>query len=696
MRKEVVVALRLDPGDTTARAKQVEQAYKQIGDTATASARQTANAMRQLPAQFTDVFTSLAGGQNPLLVLIQQGGQIKDSFGGAGAALRAVAGAVSPAVAAFTTLAATVGAAAYAFFQGQKEAHAFRDAIAISGNAAGLTTSRFQGLAEQVEESSQQTVSGAKEIAMALAQSGGVGNKALDQMALAVARVADVTGADGKKVAADFAGMSSGVAKWAAEHNKAWNFISVEQYKYIRRLEEQGKTEQAMAVTSGLVTKALEGQARNLGFIEKALNSGAKAWATFWDFAYGLGREQTTRQALDTQLQRLSSLPLTGKARAAGELRVQYLKEQLKLEGQLADAASNNAAKERKAIAAEIKSEGKTAKAPEFPFGAIRDARGYYKSLFLNSERGSDTAIAEFQKEQDRLDKERIVAMFRQDKEDQDKEDKKAEARAKAFDNEVKFLEDLFYANQRAGIELIEDEEKRGKTLIELDRQIALKRLEAMGFGEGAQAEGRNLINQRASLAIDAMGKKTGESLYGDVRSALSAAFQDSHNPAKAFANALGNAIFTRTTARLADALATAAVGQDGTGGLWGSILSAVGSIAGGGYTVDTNGRGINAPDINGTRGGMATGTNFVPRNMFALLHEGEAVVPRRYNPAAGGSAGGGGMVQNNYYNVPAGASPAAYAAMLENNNRRLKAEMAADLARPGRALNGAALAGQG
>lgn len=46
------------------------------------SARQAEQALRQLPAQFTDIFTSLAGGQNPLMVLIQQGGQIKDSFGG--------------------------------------------------------------------------------------------------------------------------------------------------------------------------------------------------------------------------------------------------------------------------------------------------------------------------------------------------------------------------------------------------------------------------------------------------------------------------------------------------------------------------------------------------------------------------------------------------------------------------------------
>ncbi|MBK3468385.1 phage tail tape measure protein [Pseudomonas sp. MF6776] len=54
------------------------------------SSKQTEAALRQLPAQFTDIFTSLAGGQNPLLVLLQQGGQIKDSFGGVGATLEAL------------------------------------------------------------------------------------------------------------------------------------------------------------------------------------------------------------------------------------------------------------------------------------------------------------------------------------------------------------------------------------------------------------------------------------------------------------------------------------------------------------------------------------------------------------------------------------------------------------------------------
>ncbi|MBX9754532.1 MAG: phage tail length tape measure family protein [Pseudomonadaceae bacterium] len=74
----------------------IEAARNSLGGMETAirktgiSSAQTANAMRQMPAQITDIFTSLAGGQNPLLVLIQQGGQIKDSFGGIGNTFQAL------------------------------------------------------------------------------------------------------------------------------------------------------------------------------------------------------------------------------------------------------------------------------------------------------------------------------------------------------------------------------------------------------------------------------------------------------------------------------------------------------------------------------------------------------------------------------------------------------------------------------
>jgi hypothetical protein len=45
-------------------------------------------------------------------------------------------------------------------------------------------------------------------------------------------------------------------------------------------------------------------------------------------------------------------------------------------------------------------------------------------------------------------------------------------------------------------------------------------------------------------------------------------------------------------------------------------------------------------------------GTNYVPHDMTARIHQGEAVVPKAYNPAAGGSGGGGGGDIHNHFHL--------------------------------------------
>ncbi|EMB9957586.1 phage tail tape measure protein [Escherichia coli] len=54
------------------------------------SVGQYSAAIGMLPAQLTDIATQLAGGQSPFLIMLQQGGQIKDSFGGLGPMLQAL------------------------------------------------------------------------------------------------------------------------------------------------------------------------------------------------------------------------------------------------------------------------------------------------------------------------------------------------------------------------------------------------------------------------------------------------------------------------------------------------------------------------------------------------------------------------------------------------------------------------------
>ena len=64
--------------------------------------------MRQLPAQFTDIFTSLQGGMPFFTVLVQQGGQIKTASG-FGAGIEGVSSALLGMVNPYTVAAAAVG-----------------------------------------------------------------------------------------------------------------------------------------------------------------------------------------------------------------------------------------------------------------------------------------------------------------------------------------------------------------------------------------------------------------------------------------------------------------------------------------------------------------------------------------------------------------------------------------------------------
>ncbi len=260
------------------------------------SAAQTAAALRGVPAQFTDIITSLQGGQAPLTVFLQQGGQLKDMFGGAGNAARALGGYVVGLVNPFTIAAAAAGALAFAYNQGSKEADAYNKALITTGNAAGTNAAQLKAYAQEIS-AVVGTQGKAAESLAALASTGKIGAESLKEAAQAAVQYERATGQALDKTADQFASLRNEPLAAVLKLNDSMNFLTDSTYKQIKSLEEQGKTAEAANVAQHAFADTLSGRAgemeRNLGTVERGWLAVKDAAKSAWDAILNVGRAST-------------------------------------------------------------------------------------------------------------------------------------------------------------------------------------------------------------------------------------------------------------------------------------------------------------------------------------------------------------------------------------------------------------------
>lgn len=272
------------------------------------SGKLTALELQQVGYQLNDLAVQVASGQNPITALVQQGSQLSGTFGGVRPALQAVFSLFTPAKLAVGGLAAGVGLLAVAWSQAEADNSRFSKSLAITNNAAGQTRGSMDALARSTAENAQITIGASREIAQALVSTGKVGPQAIEPMAEAIGRVQRLTGESAESVVKDFAAMAGGVARWAQEHNKQYNYLTAEQYRYIRALEAQGKTEEAMAENARLLNESLSKRTVQLGLVEQGWKGIKDAASGAWDAMLGIGRPQTVEDQL-ADVQRRLALP---------------------------------------------------------------------------------------------------------------------------------------------------------------------------------------------------------------------------------------------------------------------------------------------------------------------------------------------------------------------------------------------------
>lgn len=262
--------------------------------TMNASAAQTAAALRMVPAQFTDIVVSLQSGQQPLTVLLQQGGQLKDMFGGIVPAAKALAGYVAGLVSPLTLLAGGIAALGVAYYQGTQEQDAFNKALVMTGNRVGTTTAQLTEMAKSLSRNGY-SQSGAADALAQLAQVGQIGTQHLERFAAVALDLEKRVGIPVQNTVKELAELGKSPVEASIKLNQQYGYLTAATLAQIQALKEQGREDDAAALAQAAYTRAMADRTsemeRHLGRMERAWlavkGAASGAWNAMVNFANG-------------------------------------------------------------------------------------------------------------------------------------------------------------------------------------------------------------------------------------------------------------------------------------------------------------------------------------------------------------------------------------------------------------------------
>lgn len=331
------------------------------------SAKQTAAAMRNVPAQFTDIVVSLQAGQQPLTVLLQQGGQLKDMFGGIVPAARALASYVGKLINPYTLLAGGVLGLAVAYQQGAQEGVEFHRSLVMNGNAAGTTAAALADMAKSLHGKGFSQSAAAGTLAE-MAATGRIAAENLENFT-GVALSLEKVGVPIKNTVKDLEELGKSPLEASIKLTGQYHYLSAATLAQIKAYQDEGREADASALAQREYVSAMGGRAtemvQHLGRMEKAWESVKKvaqdAWNAMVNFANGRQVDPRVEQLerLEAQLAaRQKQAPVVGNDAAwqqgnkklTGQ--ISALKQALQIDKEVAEQQGKNNAIQQAGITA--------------------------------------------------------------------------------------------------------------------------------------------------------------------------------------------------------------------------------------------------------------------------------------------------------------------------------------------------------
>lgn len=271
------------------------------------SAKAYQAALRGVPAQFTDIAVSLQGGQAPLTVFLQQGGQLKDMFGGIAPAAKALGGYILGLVNPFTVAAAAAGALAVAYYRGSEQSDALRNSLILTGNYSKASEAQLIALAD----SADQVTGTFGQAAGALAQLTAAGENTTGNLKLITTTAVEMQRVTGKAVeetVAEFIKLGKDPVAGIVELDEKYRFLTASVYAQIKALSDQGNAVAAADLAERTYAEAIGQRTskirENLGAIERGWLNIKDATNEVLDAFASIGRKSAeSEQSAITRLQ---------------------------------------------------------------------------------------------------------------------------------------------------------------------------------------------------------------------------------------------------------------------------------------------------------------------------------------------------------------------------------------------------------
>lgn len=291
--------------------QQVRQNVKQFNEYGL-SAKQTTAALRGVPAQITDIAVSLQGGQNPLTVLLQQGGQLKDMFGGIRPAMAALGSQALALVNPWTVAAAAIGTFVIAGVQAENQNKALGNSLVTTGNFARLTTAELYSLAQGLDELQNTTTARGVDTIAAVVGTGKFVGDQIMLVATAAEQMRIGTGRAVEETIAEFSKLRDDPVRAIIDLNDKYHFLTEAQFDNIRALKESGRETDAVAEAFRLYSEAINDRTpamlENMGLLESGWHGIKSAAAEAWDgIVSGISRaDRSLKEFVDEGLPLLS------------------------------------------------------------------------------------------------------------------------------------------------------------------------------------------------------------------------------------------------------------------------------------------------------------------------------------------------------------------------------------------------------